>query len=902
MRFDRQLATVACALSLLILTPWSWSRAEPRKIERIILQGLSRMDEQAFRYLFEIREGDDYDAERVRRQFRLLWDKRLFEDITIESETGPEGGVVLVIKVRERPVLASVTFEENKVLTKTQIEDHFKERKVELKPGQPLDMGQVFFAEAAIRDLFSLKGFLDSEVETKVTEVTTTSRSIEFLMTPGGKTRIHEIDFTGNTVFKDRKLKEMLRLVEERRWYWPWSAKNLYHPNKWDQDIAKIREAYLDRGYLDVETHAPVVDVREKEKKKKKKEEAQNEQPSKKKKKQQEQAPPPPEAAPPPVEPEPPDETLTPKEIAKRDKKRREQEQRAAKQAKQERRKAQKQREKESKRWVHLTAPLTEGPQYTLGVMSIEGNEVFPDEVLRAQIPQAEGAIINAGALRLGIDRITRLYEDRGHLYADVVQTIRRREGRIADVEIDVEEDKPYRVGRIEFQGNSATHDRVLRRELQLVEGDLFSRTKLDVSRTKVNQLGYFQLSGEPVIEPIDLEDEVRITMQGTEQGRNEVQVGGGFSGLEGAFFSGIYSTRNFLGRGQVLSAALQIGGSSNRYQLSFQEPWFLGRPYLFGLALFRRDIDYGNDVESTSTGGGVQFGRRLGNFTRLSVGYNYENLTQQFRVTVPAVDDEGQPIGGTVQEDRETQTKISSLSPTFLFSTVNSPYRPTRGTQFTTTVQLAGGPLGGSVSYWRPLINYTRYQRAFQRSFFALHAEAGYVAKLDDSETFAVHGVPISARFWLGGDTLGPRVFETRSIAPRRWVLLIDGTPQDVQRADIVGLPPTELVDIDDDGDEELLSWDLQEVGGDRMYLVQSEWVFPLNEQSDIVVFLDVGDALFEDTSLDFTTVRASSGLELRFHLPIFPVPLRLIYGFPLRELEGDSTGNFTFSIGRSF
>jgi len=93
-----------------------------------------------------------------------------------------------------------------------------------------------------------------------------------------------------------------------------------------------------------------------------------------------------------------------------------------------------------------------------------------------------------------------------------------------------------------------------------------------------------------------------------------------------------------------------------------------------------------------------------------------------------------------------------------------------------------------------------------------------------------------------------------------------------------------------------------LIEAGGDRYFLLQSEYVFSLNEQTDLALFLDVGDALFEDQSWGFDTARASAGVELRFHLPIFPVPLRLIYGVPLRKLERDRTSNFTFSIGRSF
>jgi outer membrane protein assembly factor BamA len=110
-----------------------------------------------------------------------------------------------------------------------------------------------------------------------------------------------------------------------------------------------------------------------------------------------------------------------------------------------------------------------------------------------------------------------------------------------------------------------------------------------------------------------------------------------------------------------------------------------------------------------------------------------------------------------------------------------------------------------------------------------------------------------------------------------------------------IVGQPPTDFINI---GGVPVPI----EVGGDRMYLLQTEFVIPLNEQTDMAFFVDFGDALFEDTSLDFTTTRISAGLELRFNLPIFPVPLRLIYGVPVRELDRDRTSSFTFSIGRSF
>jgi outer membrane protein insertion porin family len=284
----------------------------------------------------------------------------------------------------------------------------------------------------------------------------------------------------------------------------------------------------------------------------------------------------------------------------------------------------------------------------------------------------------------------------------------------------------------------------------------------------------------------------------------------------------------------------------------------------------------------------GLQLGRRIGAFSRVGLYYNFEDVTSTSFTSGTASGE------GTVLE---TNNRISSITPLYGYTTINNPYRPSRGTSFTTSVQVAGGPLGGTVSYLKPLTTFTHYRKAVGRTFVALHAEVGLIEQFGDSpgvEASNIEGVPRYQRFWLGGDTLGPRVFETRTITPRRFVRVVGGAIVDVV-GDVTGLPPDDFIQVN--GVPVPV-----EVGGDRMYLFQSEWVIPLNEQAELAAFFDAGDSLFEDTQLDFSTIRASAGLELRFHLPIFPVPLRLIYGFPVRELKGDRTGNFTFSIGRSF
>jgi outer membrane protein insertion porin family len=849
--------TVLIALALTLLLPIS-SLAQSGSIESIEVLGLYRMTREAFLHALGMKVGDSYDEGRLRQRYKALWDLGLFEDIVIERETGPQGGTVLVIKVKERPVLTSVTYEDNKVATRTSIEDRLKEREIGLDLGKPIDMRAIFFAESAVRDLLGEKGFLNAEVEATVSKVTETTRAVNFDITPGGKTRIRGIHFTGNTVLSGRKLAGEMELTEKRKWYWPWSAKNLYHPVKWDQDVIKLRELYQNRGYLDIEIRPPIIELREGGAKKDG----------------------PPDAEPLPViaEPEEPDLSgLTPEQLEKRGKRARK-----------------KERKKSAvKSWAYLTVPVAEGEQYVTGELTIAGNEVFPEELLRALIPLRAGEIFRNNVLEAAVEGIRRMYEDRGHLYATVVRRIERREeDKVADIELFIEEDEPYYVARIEFRGNSKTHERVLRREMLMTEGELFNRTKLNISKMKVNQLGYFQVPEEPLIEPIAEEHRVNVTFDGEEQGRNEIQIGGGYSGYEGAFFNGVYSTRNFLGRGQILSAALQIGGRSDRYQISVQEPWFLNRPYQLGFSIYRRNIEYGYSLRSSSKGGGVVIGKRIKRFANVDLSYNWESVSSQSILASNSDDDSD----GTATYTSELN--ISSLTPVFFFSTINNPYRPTRGKSYRITTQIAGGPLGGQVSFIKPIVSFTGYRRAFRRAYFGIHARAGLVREWQDDgfvNSSSIEGIPRYHRFWLGGDTLGPRVFETRTITPLRYVSL----DPEGNIIDVLGDP--RLGPADDYVGSGGVPIPI-EVGGDRFFLLQSELVWPLNEQAELAFFVDIGDALYEDQPWGFDTARVSAGVEIRFHLPIFPVPLRLIYGVPVRELEGDRSSNFTFSIGKSF
>ena len=313
-----------------------------------------------------------------------------------------------------------------------------------------------------------------------------------------------------------------------------------------------------------------------------------------------------------------------------------------------------------------------------------------------------------------------------------------------------------------------------------------------------------------------------------------------------------------------------------------------MGRPYLVGGSIFRRDADFGSTFKTTSNGVGLLFGRRLGRASRINVGWNWEDLTS----TQPILNAQGQT---TIFE---SNYQISSVTPFYVFNTVNNPYRPSRGTQVNISFQIAGGPLGGNTNFLKPVFRFTQYRRAWGRNLLALHAQAGWVREWRGGSGVTpsnIEGVPRAQRFWLGGDTQGPRIFETRSITPRRYWMIDGNNNITGVVADPTGLP---LSSFFTSGGVPLLI----ESGGDRFYLLQSELILPMGEQAEVALFFDVGDALFEDQSFSFETSRMSAGVEVRFHLPVFPVPLRLIYGFPVRKLESDRTSSFTFAIGRSF
>jgi outer membrane protein insertion porin family len=942
----------------------------PVTIGQIVVDGNLRVSDTTFFNNLHIRRGDAYDEHVIRQEFRRLWDLGLFDDLSVESRR--RGATVdLIFHVRDRPLIGRVTFVGQKAVTETSIQERLQEGKAEVRRGQPVDFTVLKHAEALITHMLGEKGYLDARARAKLSPVSQGQQDVVFEVHEGGKTKIKEIDFTGNTVYSDRQLRKILKLTKQAMWLTSWaSQKPLYHPAKFDQDAENIRTAYRSRGYLDIAIQPEVVEV-----------ESEGKRPPRGAPK---------EAAEPPVrstfdplsaplmddEPEadvapaPPPEGETDKQREKRLKK--EQKERAKK-------------EKAKKRWVYLTIPLVEGPSYRLGNLDVDGNNVFGDREILARFPLRPGMVYNDTVVKLATKRIEDDYGERGYFYVSIDPQLEKHDG-IADLRLEITEDRKYYVDRIEFAGNTSTRDGVLRREMRLQEQSLFNVKQMRLGLRKIAQLGYWEVGTDPEVKPDPESGKVRIEVQGTEASRNEIQVGGGVSGLDGGFFQGSYSTRNFLGRGEVLSAFLQTGRRGSRYALNFTEPWFLGRPWSLGFSLFRRQTTY-TGFRREGQGGAVNFGRLLGNFSRFDIVYGLEDIT-----FVPT---------SLTYGTQSTTSTTSSVNGIYTFDTRNNFFRPTRGYRLQSSLEYAGGFLGGDNNFYKYRQDATLYLRGFgRRHYAAINASYGYIKAYGDSLD-----VPPYERFYLGGER-SLRLFPIRSVGPVRrdedvnqngfidrpedrlpngsfdpcedlngngvqdpnefdrgnclldpgedtngnFVLdsedlnhngtLDPGEDQngngvlDTEDTNNNGLldpsedrpdgfftpfcptDDTNMNGVKDSGEADLGNCRLDSgedtngdgvfgtvfPGGTQYVQFNAEYSIPLTDTVEFALFYDAGNAFDDGQSVDLSNMRVDYGMEMRFFLPIFQAPLRLIYGFIQDPLPGEDESNFIFSIGTTF
>ncbi len=237
------------------------AESEGPEIVDIVVEGGKTVTMDTVSYYLDIYPGDLLDREALAAGYHRLWESGLFEKIEIEVEPVEEDQVVLYVVVNERPFVTTVDFEGNKKLNDNDLKDKLDERGIDVPRNVPLRMAQLSQIETTLKEIYDSEGYRSAIIDFKVEEVAPNKRKVVYLIDEGGKVKIASIDFVGNEVFSDSKLRGALKKTKQTGLTQMFGGKTVYLDESWDEDRDNLRKFYLNRGYKDVKIGQPTLEL-----------------------------------------------------------------------------------------------------------------------------------------------------------------------------------------------------------------------------------------------------------------------------------------------------------------------------------------------------------------------------------------------------------------------------------------------------------------------------------------------------------------------------------------------------------------------------------------------------------------------------------------------------------------
>jgi outer membrane protein insertion porin family len=556
------------------------------------------------------------------------------------------------------------------------------------------------------------------------------------------------------------------------------------------------------------------------------------------------------------------------------------------------------------RRYIDISIPIDEGPRFRIGRLAVretdeEGQPMEPiggRRAIRSLVSANPGEWFNRTRIAQSLLAITRRYRDEGYAFVDInPQTDLDMERRIVNIAVVIHRGPPVRIERINIRGNTKTRDSVIRREVQLIEGDLYSQTLAELSKNRIQALGYFERV-ELSEEEGSARDRIVVNIEVAERATGTFQIGAGFSSIESFILTGQVQQQNLFGNGQSLSLQLQLSGIRQLVQVQLIEPYFFNTQWTVGVNLFKtvRQLSF---FTRDSTGASVSFGHPLGDY-RL-------RLYGQYRADYVTIGNATPGIFGNLPTQNINVAALypqlplrnlfragltSSIQLTLTWDGRNNRLYPTEGFYASWSTEFADQVIGSANTFLRNNLDVRVYQPIYDNIIFRARAVWGLVTSRLST------GVPIYERYFLGGiysvrgfplNSLGPRIGLPRSHDP-------NAVP------DPTGLP----------------------LGGNMQFFYNIEIEFPIVQEVGIrgVVFTDGGNAWNLNGQLCGAApaaggtrandpcvfnpfdIRTSWGFGLRWVSPLGP--LRFEWGLPFQPNSalGEQAINFQFTIGNFF
>jgi outer membrane protein insertion porin family len=701
---------------------------------------------------------DEVSQEDIDKAVKKYFKQGYFEDIYVTLQEG-----VLTFHCKEKPIISKIELKGWK-----ENDEEVRESVVQIKKGSQYDEKKIEAAKKRIIDAISQEGKIDSVVEIEKEVLDNGGIKLTFLVNEGEKIIIEKLDYSGVFGLETDMFDEVIANKERQFMGWFWGRNDgKMSLADLEYDNLRIRDLYMQHGYLDSKVDQPFVRVN----------------------------------------------------------------------------------------FDHYTASMSyqieEGDVYNVSKVSVQQvKKVIDDAAVYEVISMVVNEPFNIKTFRDDAEKIKTIIADLSYAYVQVVpDLIKNKEAKTVEVVFKIIPGDKVKVRNVLISGNNRTLDRIIRRELYLGPGDMYSLTDLKDSRNALGRLGFFD--GNTIEEKRIDNQTMDLIVKVKEAPTGNIQIGGGYGSYGGILLSISVDDRNIWGSGIGVGVRAERSQMSENYSFSISNPRLNDSDFSGNFSIFTSSNEY-NDYTVNATGTSVGTGHRFSRHISGYLGYGYSANSYEFQEDANL----SQYYTSGYYSYFEDYAK-SSITVSMTFDNTDDYYLPREGMVLSQSFEKAG--VGADADFFKSRTMFGKYNGL--EEYVGFDAIFRYKARLNYAADTGM--LPIAERFYMGGIS-SVRGYESYSISPTETV---DGV--------------------------------VRRKGGTKTFSNNVELSLPLVPKAKmrLVTFVDWG-YIGEKDITEFS--RGGYGAGLEWFSPVGPI--QLIFAKALNEQEGDRTANFEFTMGQRF
>lgn len=724
-------------------------------IQAINYEGVGQISESVALRMLDFDVGDEMNEKKVDAAIKKYFEQGYFEDIYADFTDG-----TLTFHFKEKAIISKIELKGWK-----ENDEEIQDSVIQIKKGSLYDEKRLEAAKKRIIEAISQDGKIDSVVEIEKEYLENGSIKVTFVVNEGEKIIIQNLDYSGVYGLEEGMFDEVIANKEHQFMGWFWGRNDgKMSLNDLQYDNLRIRDLYMQHGYLDAKVDEPFVRVN----------------------------------------------------------------------------------------FDYYTADMSyqivEGASYTVSKVSIvQTQQVIDDAAIFDVISMEAGETFNIKTFREDAEKIKTIIADLSYAFVQVVPDLKKnKDDQTVEVVFKVMPGDKVKIRDVVISGNNRTLDRIIRRELYLGPGDMYSLTDLKDSRNALGRLGFFD--GTTVEEKRVDNQTMDLVVKVKEAPTGNIQIGGGYGSYGGILLNLSVSDRNVWGSGINVGVQAERSQMTQNYSFTISNPRLNDSDFSGNLSLFTSSYEY-NDYTVNSQGINIGTGHRFSRHVSGYLGYGFSSNSYDI--------DETLDLNSSTLYYFEDYAK-SSVTMSVSFDNTDDYYLPREGAILSQSFEKSG--LGADANFFKSRTNFGKFNGLEQ--YIGFDAIARYKAHFN--AVVDTGYLPIAERFYMGG--MGSvRGYESYSISPTR---------------------------IESDGTE-------RRIGGTQTFSNSLELSLPLVPKAKmrLVTFVDWG-FIGEDSLNEFS--RGGYGAGLEWFSPVGPI--QLIFANALNEQEGDRTSTFEFTMGQRF